>query len=113
MERSSTPFLIHVLQGANLMRLYSVILVLLTEVIVVTASPRVLRAQPAAKSASLVQVASGETTFDTSRAATPGVTIDKDRLARLKGAKMPRLDRAIPFDTPEADAVLCIRTPRG
>lgn len=36
----------------------------------------------------------------------PGVTIDRDRLARLKAAKMPPVERPIRFDTPEADAVL-------
>lgn len=36
----------------------------------------------------------------------PGVKIEKDRLARLKTAKMPKFQKPIPFDTPEADAVL-------
>ncbi len=36
----------------------------------------------------------------------PGVTINQERLARLKAAKMPKIDRAISFDTPEADAIL-------
>lgn len=36
----------------------------------------------------------------------PGVTIDKDRLARLKAATMPKFDKAIHFNTPEADAIL-------
>ena len=36
----------------------------------------------------------------------PGVTIDQDRLARLKTAKMPRFERPLQFDTPEADAIL-------
>lgn len=36
----------------------------------------------------------------------PGVKIEKDRLARLKTSKMPKFQKPIPFDTPEADAVL-------
>lgn len=39
-------------------------------------------------------------------AETPGVNIDKDRLERLKAAKMPQLEKALQFDSPEADAVL-------
>lgn len=38
--------------------------------------------------------------------AEPGVKADPDRLARLKGEKMPAVTKPIPFDTPEADAVL-------
>jgi len=36
----------------------------------------------------------------------PGARIDHDRLARLKSTKMPKIDRPMPFNTPEADAVL-------
>lgn len=37
---------------------------------------------------------------------TPGITIDHERLARLKAAKMPKLDRPLQFASPEADAIL-------
>ena len=70
------------------MRLSFIRLVLLAGVAVNIASPRDVMAQSPEKPAS------------------PGVTINQDRLARLKAAKMPKLDRAIPFDTPEADAIL-------
>ena len=36
----------------------------------------------------------------------PGVTVDVDRSARLKAAKMPVFAKPLQFDTPEADAVL-------
>ncbi len=36
----------------------------------------------------------------------PGVTINQDRLARLKAATMPKLEKPLQFDTPEADAIL-------
>lgn len=36
----------------------------------------------------------------------PGVAIDKDRLDRLKAAKMPKFDKPVHFDTSEADAIL-------
>ena len=36
----------------------------------------------------------------------PGVAINQERLARLKEATMPKFDRPLQFDTPEADAVL-------
>ncbi len=36
----------------------------------------------------------------------PGVTVNKARLDRLKAAKMPAVEKVIPFDTPEADKVL-------
>lgn len=36
----------------------------------------------------------------------PGVTVNKARLDRLKAAKMPKVDKPISFDTPEADKVL-------
>jgi hypothetical protein len=36
----------------------------------------------------------------------PGVTVNKARLDRLKAAKMPKVEKVIPFDTPEADKVL-------
>ena len=36
----------------------------------------------------------------------PGVAINQERLARLKAATMPKFDRPLQFDTPEADAVL-------
>ncbi len=36
----------------------------------------------------------------------PGVKIDKARLERLKAAKMPKIEAVLPFNTPEADAVL-------
>ena len=36
----------------------------------------------------------------------PGVAIDKDRLERLKAAKMPKFDAPLQFDSPEADAIL-------
>ncbi|MFM9960230.1 MAG: hypothetical protein ACKV2Q_03280 [Planctomycetaceae bacterium] len=39
-------------------------------------------------------------------APTPGVSINAERLARLKRAKMPKVEHAISFDTPEADAIL-------
>lgn len=35
----------------------------------------------------------------------PGVKVDADRLARLKAAKMPAIDKPIPYDTAEADAI--------
>jgi hypothetical protein len=35
-----------------------------------------------------------------------GVRIDRDRLARLHAAKMPDFKKPIPFDTPEADAIV-------
>src|SRR5208282_5659179 len=35
-----------------------------------------------------------------------GLTIDKDRLNRLKAATMPKIEAPLHFDTPEADAVL-------
>jgi hypothetical protein len=38
---------------------------------------------------------------------TPGnLRIDQDRLDRLKAAKMPKFDHPLPFNTPEADAIL-------
>ena len=36
----------------------------------------------------------------------PGVTINKTRLDRLKASKMPNFDQPISFDTEEADAIL-------
>lgn len=36
----------------------------------------------------------------------PGVRINEDRVKRLKAATMPKVEKVIPFDTPEADAVL-------
>jgi len=36
----------------------------------------------------------------------PGVTVNKARLDRLKAAKMPKVEKPIPFDTPDADKVL-------
>ena len=36
----------------------------------------------------------------------PGVTIDRNRLARLQAATMPKFDKPIPFNAPEADAIL-------
>ena len=36
----------------------------------------------------------------------PGVTINQERLARLKTATMPKFDKPLQFDTPEAEAVL-------
>jgi hypothetical protein len=36
----------------------------------------------------------------------PGVTVNKERLERIKAAKMPAFDKPVPFDTPEADAIL-------
>jgi hypothetical protein len=36
----------------------------------------------------------------------PGITIDHDRLARIKAARMPKFDRPLQFDSTEADAVL-------
>ncbi len=36
----------------------------------------------------------------------PGVTIDKARFERLKATTMPKFDKPIQFDTPEADAIL-------
>jgi hypothetical protein len=36
----------------------------------------------------------------------PGVTVNKARLDRIAKAKMPKVDKPVPFDTPEADAVL-------
>ena len=36
----------------------------------------------------------------------PGVAINRERLARLKAATMPKIDRSLQFDTPEAAAVL-------
>ena len=41
-----------------------------------------------------------------SAAETPGVVIDNDRLERIKAAKMPKIEKPIQFDTPEADAIL-------
>ena len=35
-----------------------------------------------------------------------GVTIDQDRLARLRAVKMPKFDEPLHFDPPEADAIL-------
>jgi hypothetical protein len=37
---------------------------------------------------------------------TPGVHINQDRLQRFQAAEMPKLERAIQFNTPEADAIL-------
>lgn len=53
-----------------------------------------------------IQLEAGATNAPVSDAPTPGVNINKDRLARIKAAKMPKLERAIQFDTPEADAIL-------
>ncbi len=53
-----------------------------------------------------IRLEAGATNTPASHGATPGVTINQDRLARLKATKMPQLDRAIQFDTPEADAIL-------
>jgi len=39
-------------------------------------------------------------------AADPGVKIDAERLTRIRAAKMPKVEKVIEFDTPEADAVL-------
>jgi hypothetical protein len=39
-------------------------------------------------------------------AADPGVKVNDERLKRIKAADMPKVDRVIPFDTPEADKVL-------
>jgi hypothetical protein len=39
-------------------------------------------------------------------AADPGVKVNDERLKRLKAADMPKVDRPILFNTPEADAVL-------
>lgn len=36
----------------------------------------------------------------------PGVTINEERLARLKAAKLPPISQPLPFNTPEADAIL-------
>lgn len=36
----------------------------------------------------------------------PGVTINQERLARLKAAKLPPISQPVPFNTPEADAIL-------
>ena len=36
----------------------------------------------------------------------PGAVINQERLARLKAATMPKFDQPLPFNTPEADAVL-------
>jgi len=36
----------------------------------------------------------------------PGTAIDQERLARLKAAEMPRFDRPLQFDSPEADAIV-------
>ncbi|MBA4066115.1 MAG: hypothetical protein C0501_20835 [Isosphaera sp.] len=35
-----------------------------------------------------------------------GVTVNQDRLARLKAAAMPKFAKPVAFDTPEADAIL-------
>ena len=39
-------------------------------------------------------------------AAEPGVTINEERLKRLKAATMPKIEKPISFDTKEADAIL-------
>lgn len=36
----------------------------------------------------------------------PGVTVNKARLDRIQKAKMPKVTKPVPFDTPEADAIL-------
>jgi len=36
----------------------------------------------------------------------PGVTINEERLARLKAAKLPPISQPLAFNTPEADAIL-------
>ena len=36
----------------------------------------------------------------------PGVAINQERLARIKAATMPKFDRPLQFDTPEAEAIL-------
>ena len=36
----------------------------------------------------------------------PGVTVNRERLDRLKAATVPKFDKPLQFDTPEADAVL-------
>ncbi|MST94880.1 MAG: hypothetical protein EXS33_06385 [Pedosphaera sp.] len=36
----------------------------------------------------------------------PGVTINQERLVRLKAAKMPKIEQSLPFNTPEADEIL-------
>lgn len=38
----------------------------------------------------------------------PGVTISQERLDRLKAAKMPKVEKSLQFDTPEADAILSV-----
>ncbi len=48
----------------------------------------------------------GETAGAVSPADAPGVRIDKERLTRLKAAAMPKFDKPVQFDTPEADAIL-------
>jgi hypothetical protein len=37
---------------------------------------------------------------------TPGITIDKDRLERIRATKMPNFDKPVLFNTPEADAIV-------
>lgn len=39
-------------------------------------------------------------------ATTPGVSVDQDRLKRIRAARMPAVERPLMFNTPEADAVL-------
>ncbi len=39
-------------------------------------------------------------------AAEPGVTINEERLKRIKSATMPKIDKPVSFDTKEADAIL-------
>ena len=67
-------------------------------------------AEPNGKTPTLVlgdiRLEAGASTTPVSSGVAVGVTINQERLARLKAAKMPKLDRPIQFDNPEADAIL-------
>lgn len=76
------------------MRLSPALSLLLANAIVISGHSRGALAQPPASKSGKAAEASR------------GVTIDNDRLARLKAAKMPKFDEPLHFDSPEADAIL-------
>ncbi len=42
------------------------------------------------------------------RTDSPGVTTNQERLARFAASRMPKFDQPLPFNTPEADAILSV-----
>ncbi|HEY2250584.1 MAG TPA: hypothetical protein VGH74_05970 [Planctomycetaceae bacterium] len=97
------------------MRLSRLLVLLLAAAVVISDNSRGATTQLLAIPALLLQVSAGQITSDAgpaarqpvqAAAATPGVTIDKDRLSRLKAAKTPKFDQPIHFDSSEADAIL-------